>query len=79
MISIKVEVASSTKLKEAIYEALDLANRLNINVSFDFNGIPMLVFPTCDIVTASALLELSYNSKRELRILDHEDLFKFEE
>lgn len=49
MIAIKAEIGSGTPLNEAVSEAINLAKRLDVNVSFEFWGVPTLVSPYSNV------------------------------
>ena len=48
-ISLTVDVTCGMSIKEAIKEAICLANKIGINIQFEFNDRTVLVFPHTDL------------------------------
>jgi len=48
-IVLKVEVLAGTHIEEAVREAKGLVEKLGVGIEFDFNGIPMVIFPSSNI------------------------------
>lgn len=48
MIALRIEVISSTKIEDSVSEALALAKKLDVNIKFEFNGVPVFVTPSSD-------------------------------
>jgi len=49
VIVLKVKVLTGTHIEQAIKEAKGLAEKLGVGIEFDFNGIPMVIFPSSNI------------------------------
>ena len=48
-ILLKVEVPLGTWLEDAIRDAKKIAEKIGVGVEFDFNDIPMVIFPSSNI------------------------------
>jgi len=48
-ILLKVEVPLGTWLEDAIRDAKKIAEKMGVGVEFDFNDIPMVIFPSSNI------------------------------
>ncbi len=48
-IVLKVEILAGTHIEEAIKEAKKLAEKLEVGIEFDFNGVSMVVYSWSDI------------------------------
>ena len=48
-IFLKAEVLAGTHIEEAIREAKELAEKLGVGIKFDFNGVPVAIFPWSDV------------------------------
>lgn len=67
--SIEVEVLAGTSIEEAITEAKDLAQRMNLAfVKFNFNGVG---------VSVSQVAHVEWLLQKYLKALSGEDIYKF--
>jgi len=48
-ILLKVEVPLGTWLEDAIRDAKKIAEKIGVGVEFDFNDIPIVIFPSSNI------------------------------
>jgi len=48
-IFLKVGVLAGTSIEQAVREAKGLAEKLGVEIEFNFNGIPMTIFPWSDV------------------------------
>ena len=48
-ILLKVEVPLGTWLEDAIRDAKKIAEKMGVGVEFDFNDIPIVIFPSSNI------------------------------
>ncbi len=45
---LKAEILAGTNIEEAIEEAKKVAKKIGVGIDFEFNGIPVTVFPWSD-------------------------------
>ena len=68
-ISVKVEAHPGQDITEASIQAIDLADRLGINVEFDFNGVTCVACPGAKAEQMVESFHRELVSKKDFKIV----------
>lgn len=67
-LSISVEVGAGNSIQVACHEAIALANKLDINVDFMFNGVKCIACPGGNAHILAANWEFEFESRHKYKI-----------